>query len=65
MPVCRSLGQGIWEVRSNIKDGIARVLFFFHEGKLVLLHGFMKKTQKTSGEDLDLAAKRKQEVENG
>ncbi len=65
MPVCRSLAQGIWEVRSNIKDGIARVLFFFYEGKLVLLHGFVKKTQKPTGEDLDLAAKRKREVENG
>lgn len=65
MPVCRSLGDGIWEIRSNLKDGIARVLFFFHEGRLVLLHGFVKKTQRTPAEELELAAKRKREVENG
>jgi phage-related protein len=65
MPVCRPLEQGIWEIRSNLTDGIARVLFFFHQGKLVLLHGFVKKTQKSPGEELNLAAKRKREVENG
>ncbi len=65
MPVCRSLGKGIWEVRSNITDGIARVLFFFHDGRLILLHGFVKKTQKTPDEDLKLATKRMREVENG
>lgn len=36
MPVCRPLGDGLFEVRSNIKDGIARVLFCIHEGKMVL-----------------------------
>jgi phage-related protein len=63
MPVCRPMGKGLFEVRSNIKDGIARVLFFIHEGNMVLLHGFVKKSQKTPAGDLELAIKRKQETE--
>jgi phage-related protein len=63
MPVCRSLGKGLWEVRSNITDGIARVIFFLHDGKLVLLNGFVKKTQKTPDDEIELALKRKRETE--
>lgn len=59
LPVCRSLGNGLWEVRSNITDKrIARVIFGFHGGEIILLHGFIKKTQKTPQKDLDLAARR-------
>ena len=64
MPVCRPLGKGLYEVRSNLEgERIARVLFCFHRGKMVLLHGFVKKTRKTPDGDLDLAMKRKKEVE--
>lgn len=63
MPVCRPLGNGLFEVRSDIKNGIARVLFCIHDGKMVLLHGFVKKSQKTSPGDLELAIKRKRETE--
>lgn len=63
MPVCRALGDGLWEGRSNIRDGIARVIFFLHEGKLVLLNGFVKKSRKTPSVEIDLARKRKREVE--
>jgi phage-related protein len=38
---------GLWEVRCDITDGIARVLFTVKDGQMVLLHGFVKKTQKT------------------
>ena len=63
MPVCRSLGQGLWEIRSSISSGrIARVIFVVAEGRMVLLHGFVKKTQKTPKPDLDLATKRKKEI---
>lgn len=59
LPVCRSLGNGLWEVRSNISDKrIARVIFGIHGGEIILLHGFIKKTQKTPGKDLNLAAQR-------
>lgn len=64
MPLCRSLGGGLWEVRSDLtKNKIARVLFCFYEGELVALHGFIKKTQKTPKPDLTLATKRKKEYE--
>ena len=63
MPVCRPLGDGLYEVRSHIKDGIARILFCHHDAKLVLLNGFVKKTQKTPPDEIDLARKRKKEME--
>ena len=63
MPLVRSLGQGIWEVRSNLMQGrIARVLFCIEGGRMVLLHGFIKKTQKTPSADRDLAIKRMKEI---
>jgi phage-related protein len=50
-------------VRSTLTQGrIARVLFCEHEGKMVLLHAFIKKTQKAPASDLELAIKRKKEV---
>ena len=63
MPVCRAMGKGLWEVRSTITHGIARVLFCIHDGRMVLLHGFVKKTQATPPRELDLALKRKKEIE--
>ena len=66
MPYSRPLGQGLFEVRSDIPDGrIARVIFFIRSNRMVLLHGFVKKTRKTAKSDLDLAVKRKKEVEKG
>jgi phage-related protein len=63
MPLCRSLGKGLWEVRSDLPDGrIARVLFCVVASQMVLLHGFIKKTQKTSAADIELALKRKKEI---
>jgi len=64
MPLCRSLGGGLWEVRSNLVHGrIARVIFCVHDGRMVLLHGFEKKTQKTPKPDLETARKRQREIE--
>lgn len=64
MPLCRSLGGGLWEVRCDLASNrIARVLFSLHEGHIVALHGFIKKSQKTPDADLDLARKRKREFE--
>jgi phage-related protein len=60
MPLVRSLGQGLWEVRSSLPHGrTARVLFCVEPDCIMLLHGFMKKTQKTPKQDIDLAIKRK------
>ncbi len=63
MPLCRALGKGLWEVRSNLTRGrIARVLFCTCDKRMVPLHAFIKKTQKTPGTDLELATKRMKEI---
>ena len=65
MPYCRALGHGLWEVRSDLSDGrIARVIFFIDGAEMVLLHGFEKKTQETPTQDIELALKRKREVQS-
>jgi phage-related protein len=57
------LGKGLYEIRSDISHGrITRVIFCVAEEQMVLLHGFVKKTQRTPTTDLDLALKRKKEV---
>ena len=61
MPLCRSLAgySGLWEVRSSLPSNrIARVLFCVHEGRMVLLHGFIKKSQKTPEREIEVAVKR-------
>ena len=64
MPYSRPLGRGLFEVRSDISDKrIARVIFIIQNDGMVLLHGFVKKSQKTPKADLDLAVKRKKEIE--
>ena len=64
MPVCRPMGKGLFEVRSAItQKRIARVLFCIQGEKLVLLHGFVKKSRRTPDTDLATALKRKGEVE--
>ncbi len=64
MPSCRPLGDGLYEVRSHLSDGlIGRVLFGIADGRMVLLHGFIKKAQATPRADLELARKRLKEVQ--
>lgn len=64
MPVCRPLGGGLWEIRSTISDArIARVIFCATAGRMILLHGFIKKTQQTPPRELDTARKRMREIE--
>lgn len=55
----KGLGAGIWEVRSTLPSRrIARILFGITEGRMVILHGFVKKTQKSPAGDLELARDR-------
>jgi phage-related protein len=54
----KPLGNGLWEIRSRLENRIARILFVFLDGEIVLLHGFIKKTQKTPVQEIDLARKR-------
>ncbi len=64
MPVCRPLGGGLWDVRTALSGGrIARVIFCIAHDRMMLLHGFIKQTQKTPRPDLELARSRQKEVE--
>jgi len=64
MPLCRALGDGLWEVRTSLPSNrIARVLFSMQQGRLLVLHGFIKKTQNTPPNDLALARRRNREFE--
>lgn len=58
MPLVRSLSTGLWEVRIRLDNRIARVLFVLEGATMVLLHGFIKKTQATPKAELDLARDR-------
>ena len=63
MPLCRSLGGGLWEVRSALPSHrIARLLFFVAGNRIGVVHGFIKKTQKTPAVDLALARRRMKEM---
>jgi phage-related protein len=63
MPVCRSLGSGLYEIRSDLAKGrIARVVFCVAKKQMVLLHAFIKKTQKTPKSEIDLATRRMKEI---
>jgi len=60
MPTVRKLDPDLWEVRSKLSGGrIARIFFTIKNGEMVLLHGYIKKSQKTPTAELKLARKRK------
>ena len=64
MPLCRPLGGGLWEVRSTLASRrIARVLLFVANGRIGVVHGFIKKTQATPRADLDLGRRRMKEMQ--
>ena len=64
MPLCRPMGSGLWEIRIGLPTKrAARVLLCLYREHLVALHGFIKKTRTTPDEDLELARKRRKELE--
>jgi len=63
MPLCRSLGKGLWELRSNLASNrIGRLIFFVEDDEIFVVHGFIKKTQKTPPGEIALAFKRLKET---
>lgn len=58
MPLARKMDVDLWELRSTISSGIARTFFTVHQKKIVLLHGFVKKSQKTPSNELATAKRR-------
>lgn len=65
MPVVRKLAPDLWEVRVSVRAGAARVLFTIEDDDAVLLHGFVKKSQRTPRADLALALRRLAELRAG
>lgn len=65
MPLIRKLEAGLWEVRSTLRTGIARTLFTVLGSEMVLLHGFVKKSQKTPHGELETARRRLALVQHG
>ncbi len=63
MPLVRKMGKGLWEVRIHLENRIARVLFTVQDGTMVLLHGFIKKSQTTPQDDLALAKTRLRQLQ--
>ena len=58
MPLIRKMDKNLWEVRSSLPNGIARVLFTVNESQMILLHGFIKKSNKTPQNELKTATAR-------
>ncbi len=58
MPLTKKIDTNLWEIRSNLDNRIARVIFTIYEEVIVLLHGFIKKSQKLPAADVTLARKR-------
>lgn len=63
MPLVRYIEPKLWEIRSNIANGIIRIFFTIMNDELILLHGFIKKSQKTPEKELEIARKRLQNLE--
>jgi len=64
-PHTKAMGSGLFEVRAKSKEGIGRSLFCYQHGQtIVVLYAFVKKTQKTPKNIIELALKRKKELEN-
>jgi len=58
MPLTRKMDENLWELRSHIPSGIARIFFTEYDEKIVLLHGFVKKSQKTPAKELAITKRR-------
>ena len=66
MPYSKALGDGLFELRAKGRKGIGRAFYCFLIGKrIVVLHAFVKKTQQTPSQDLQLARRRAAEVKHG
>lgn len=62
IPLVRKLEADLWEIRSHVPDGIARIIFTMYGSTMILLHGFIKKSRKIPVSDLALAKARLQQV---
>lgn len=65
-PHTRAMGHGLFELRLKAAEGIARVFYCtIVDRQIVMLHQFVKKTEKTSARELEIARRRMKELKNG
>jgi phage-related protein len=64
MPLVGSLNKGLWELRTNLPTRICRIIFIVEDKSIILLHGFIKKTQKTPPSDIEIAEARRKKRKN-
>jgi phage-related protein len=67
-PHTEHLGNKLFEIRAKGREGIGRSIFCYENkksGEIVILRSFIKKTQKTPKKEIDIALKRKKEIDNG
>ncbi len=63
LPITRAMGEGLFEIRVKAQEGIGRVFFaYIHHKEMMILHGFIKKTQETPAKELQIARQRLKEV---
>jgi phage-related protein len=62
MPLVRKMEKDLWEVRSHLEGRIFRVIFTVVDNQMVLLHAFIKKSQSTPRQDLEIARDRKNQL---
>jgi phage-related protein len=66
MPHSRSMGRGLFELRPRGPEGVGRALYCYLNGqRVIILHGFVKKSERTPASDLEIARRRMEEVDNG
>ena len=64
LPHTKAIKSGLFELRVKSKEGIARVFFCTKIGKkIVMLHSFIKKSQKTPKKEINIAKSRMKEVQ--
>ena len=65
-PYTKPLNNGLFEVRAKAQEGIGRSIYCYQKGqKIIILHTFVKKDQKTPKRDIEIALKRKKEIDDG
>lgn len=65
LPLVKALGSGFWELRSTFKTRIARSIFIVIQGHIIILHSFIKKTQKIPPNEMAIARKRLKALNDG
>jgi phage-related protein len=62
MPLVKPLGKGLWELRTKLSNRIARIIFVVQDSYIIILNGFIKKTEKTPLREIEIAQTRLKKI---